>query len=100
VAANGIDAVESFRQSHHGVLLMDLKMPLMDGQTAFYKIRDLCDEKGWEMPAVIFCTGFVPSNNVRLLAASGPNYDLIQKPVTSEILLNAVKHHLPAAGSA
>jgi len=100
VAANGIEAVESFGESHHGVLLMDLKMPLMDGQTAFFKIRDVCNEKSWEMPAVIFCTGFAPSQNVRMLAATGQNYCLLQKPITSEILLNTVKCHLPAARSA
>lgn len=100
VAANGVEAVKSFGELHHGVLLMDLKMPLMDGQTAFYKIRDICNGKGWEMPAVIFCTGFAPSQNIRMLAASGQNYCLLQKPVTNEILLNAVKRHLPAVGSA
>ena len=100
LATNGIEAVQSFGQFHQGVLLMDLKMPLMDGQTAFNKISDLCGEKGWETPAVIFFTGFAPSASVSMLAASGQNYCLLQKPVTSETLLNAVKRHLPAPCSA
>ena len=96
-ASNGAEAVECFRQHHHALALMDLKMPVMDGQTAFYKIRDLCDEKGWELPAVIFCTGFSPSPGLVTLTSSGQTHSLLRKPVTSEMLLEAVKSHLPPA---
>jgi len=95
VASNGLDAVQSFGQFHQGVLLMDLKMPIMDGQTAFYKIRDTCNEKNWEMPTVIFCTGFSPPSGVKTLAAHEKNHCIIQKPVTSEILLDTVKSRMP-----
>jgi len=98
VAANGLEALQAFQKSHHGVLLMDLKMPIMDGQTAFARIREACAVKGWEMPAVIFCTGFAPSPSIKALASAGQNHCLIQKPVTSEILLNVVRSRLPAAG--
>lgn len=97
VASNGLEAVQSFQKFHQGVLLMDGKMPVMDGQTAFYKIRDICDEKGWEMPSVIFCTGFAPPAGIKTVATPGQNHCIIQKPVTSEQLLSAVKSRLPAA---
>ena len=96
VATNGIEAVQSFRQFHQGVLLMDLKMPQMDGQTAFYKIRDICEEKGWEIPAVIFCTGFAPSPDVLSLTNPESEHSLIRKPVPLELLLETVKSRMPA----
>ena len=96
LAANGLDAVESFLQFHPCVLLMDLKMPLMDGETAFARIREACAEKGWEMPAVIFCTGFGASPAVRDLIGSGSSHCIIQKPVASGTLVEAVRSRLPA----
>ncbi len=97
-AANGVEAVESFQKFHPGVLLMDMKMPLMDGQTAFYKIREACTEKKWAVPAVIFCTGFSPSPGVLSLTTPLGEYSLIRKPVPRDVLLDAIKKHLPIAG--
>lgn len=96
VAANGLDAVETFCTGHHGLLLMDLMMPVMDGQTAFYKIRDFCEEKGWEMPTVVFCTGYASSLNMEALSSPKQHHCLLQKPVTREMLLDVVKARLSA----
>ncbi|MEO5366803.1 MAG: response regulator, partial [Magnetococcus sp. WYHC-3] len=98
VATNGLEAVESFQQFHQGVLLMDLKMPVMDGQTAFDKISEICAERKWAMPAVIFCTGFAPTPSLQMRVDQDPRHCLIQKPVTSEIIREAVKARLPTAG--
>ncbi|MCK5529058.1 MAG: response regulator, partial [Kiritimatiellae bacterium] len=35
IARNGLQAVESFRSKQHGVVLMDLNMPVMGGFTAY-----------------------------------------------------------------
>ncbi|MFZ4394407.1 MAG: response regulator [Kiritimatiellia bacterium] len=96
VASNGQEAVDSFQQFHQGVLLMDLKMPVMDGQTAFDKIREHCTAMGWEMPAVIFCTGFTTTLSVKSRVDQDPRHCVIQKPVTSEIICTAVRSRLPA----
>jgi CheY-like chemotaxis protein len=34
-AADGSEAVRMFSEGHHGVIVMDLHMPVMDGPTAF-----------------------------------------------------------------
>jgi len=96
LASNGLDAVQSFRKFHQSLLLMDLKMPLMDGRTAFYTICDLCDENGWEKPAVIFCTGLMqPSEaNIPVPASPKPELIVLQKPVTRDELLAAVTSRL------
>lgn len=95
VASNGQETVESFQQFHHGILLLDLKMPVMDGQTAFDKISELCAERKWAMPAIIFCTGYAPTPSVRMRVETDPRHGLIQKPVTSDIIRAAVKARLP-----
>ena len=94
VAINGAEAVESFRTIHHGLLLMDLKMPIMDGETAFHKIEEICKAENWEMPPVIFCTGYAPSEELRKIIANSQLHSLLHKPVTNDVLLQAISHHL------
>jgi CheY-like chemotaxis protein len=98
MAANGEEAIASFRQHHHGILLMDVKMPGMDGPTAFSKICDFCREQGWEQPAIIFCTGFSPSPDAGIAVPPGSNYCLVRKPISSEVLITAIRDRLPPAG--
>jgi len=94
VAVNGYEAVASFRSVHHGVILMDLKMPVMDGETAFHKITDLCREENWEVPAVVFCTGFNPSSELQEVVANSRKHFLIRKPVSNDTLLEVLKARL------
>jgi CheY-like chemotaxis protein len=91
VAVNGAEAVESFRQAHQGVILMDLRMPLMDGERAFCEIEKICVSERWEMPSVVFCTGYDPPNGVKEIVAGDPRHGLLQKPVTNEILLETLR---------
>lgn len=97
VATNGLEAVQAFRAHHHALLLLDMKMPVMDGQTAFYKISDVCDERGWEHPIVIFCTGYALTPALQSATGGGHGHCLLQKPVTGETLLATVRAHLPPA---
>jgi CheY-like chemotaxis protein len=94
IASNGLQAVESFRERRHEVILMDLHMPVMDGQAAFSRLTELCSSSGWDIPSVIFCTGYTPPNGVQIAVANGVGHDLLQKPVTTEVLVRAVKSRL------
>lgn len=94
LAVNGSEAVDSFRSVHHGVILMDLKMPVMDGETAFHKIREICDSENWEVPSVVFCTGFNPSSDLQEIVANSRKHYLIRKPVANETLLEVLKARL------
>lgn len=96
-ATNGLEAVKSFADCHYGVVLLDLKMPVMDGQTAYQKICDVCGEKGWELPAVIFCTGFSAPGNLRPPAGCDTGFRILQKPVSNDALVAAVKSHVALA---
>lgn len=94
LAVNGAEAVDSFRTVHHSVILMDLKMPIMDGETAFHRIQELCAEQNWEIPAVVFCTGFNPSSELQETVANSRKHYLIRKPVVNETLVEVLKARL------
>jgi len=94
MAVNGMEALEMFRQSHHAIILMDLRMPVMDGREAFDEIRKHCREQRWEMPAVIFCTGYAPPHEVANIVSGNPRHCVLQKPVDNETLIEALQTRL------
>ncbi len=93
-ARNGADALDLFRERRHHVVVMDLHMPVMDGQTAFHKIEEYCNAEGCPMPTVIFCTGYAPPDGVRRLAETGGRHALLLKPVNTQVLIDAVRSGL------
>lgn len=93
-ACNGLEAVRAFKESRHGVLLMDVRMPEMDGLQAFEAIQELCRQENQEMPAVIFCTGFMPPDRVTELVGDQKYHCILHKPVKSEQIINAVQERL------
>ena len=94
LAGNGAEAVESLRDTSYAVVLMDLRMPVMDGMTAFSEIQTLCRNNDREMPSVVFCTGFAPPSAVREIVDSDACHCLLTKPVSGEDLVTAVKERL------
>lgn len=95
VAVNGAEAIEAFRQARHSVIIMDIKMPVMDGEQAFGEIAKLCEAENWTMPSVIFCTGFDPSDRIQRIIDNKPAHCLLMKPVTNQQLLDAIRARLP-----
>lgn len=93
-AVNGLEALQSFRERHQGVVLMDLKMPVMDGETAYAEIRNLCNRSNWEMPSVVFCTGYTPPDGVRSIVADDTAHCILQKPVSPDLLVDTIRHRL------
>lgn len=93
-ASNGAEAVEKFAAGHHRVIVMDLHMPVMDGLNAFLSIEASCHARGWQMPAVVFCTGYAPPDSVLKAIAGNTTHCLLQKPVTSDVLVRTVSDRL------
>ncbi len=94
VASNGTEAVELFKTFHHCVLLMDLHMPVMDGETAFYKLSELCEKENRAMPTVVFCAGYEPSYELHRVIADSRGHCILRKPVTNDMLLDTIKARL------
>lgn len=94
IAANGKEAVDTFLTNHHSVVVMDLHMNTMDGQAAFLELQRQCKEKNWQMPSIVFCTGFAHPETVRSIVVRNATHCLLSKPVRGETLLNVVKTRL------
>jgi len=88
-AANGAEALASFHIKHQSLLILDIAMPVMNGEEAFHELKQICKEKKWEMPAVIFCTGYTPPDSIREAIANENIHCYLPKPVTKETLVNA-----------
>ena len=86
-AHDGVEAVEFFKNLHPALILMDLKMPLMDGYQATAEIRKLSAE----VP-IIAVTAFAFAQDEQRVYDSGFN-DYLPKPVHAEILREKVRHY-------
>lgn len=93
-APNGQEALKEFEKHHHSVIVMDLHMPIMDGQTAFNEMHKIAEQRNWAPPAVVFCTGFAPPDIVHRIVSTSSRHCLLSKPVRGEILVDAIKNRL------
>ena len=66
----------------------------MDGAEAFLEIKKFCKENKWEMPAVIFCTGYTPPESVREAIEKEQLHCYLPKPVTGDVIVDAVKNRM------
>ncbi|MBA4387146.1 MAG: hypothetical protein C0404_04135 [Verrucomicrobia bacterium] len=94
-ATNGREAFEVFAKQHSGVIVMDVSMPIMNGEEAYDAIKTHCDAHGWEMPSVIFCTGFVISENIQAVCKSTSSCVCMKKPLSITDLIETVGRFLP-----
>jgi PAS domain S-box-containing protein len=95
-AADGEQAVESFKKRHHGVVILDIRMPRKTGDQAFLDIEAFCKEQGWAMPHVVFCTGYTLPNTIANRIAASPHHACLLKPVAPSEMSDVVKKFLPA----
>lgn len=80
-AAGGREAVDMVRSSRFDTILMDVKMPGMDGLTAFEEIKAIDPEA-----KVVFITGFSDDDKLRQALAKD-TFAVINKPFDVEALL-------------
>lgn len=85
-AVNGYDAVELCKAQEFDIVLMDLKMPVMDGYTATEEIK-----KRYPHLPVIAQTAFV-SDRERAIACGCNDY--LSKPFKKEELLSIIHKHI------
>lgn len=90
-ASNGMEAVEAARGGRFDLILMDIKMPRMDGVTAARAIRALGGERG-EVPIVALTANTDPDAAADYLAAGMDG--VIEKPMKPEHLLSILQQAL------
>lgn len=97
-ASDGKQAVELFERHHHGAIIIDVVMPGMSGEDSFKSIRTRCEEKFWQMPPFIFCTGYKVTPSLLALVGESEMHTCLTKPLGVADLVKAVADRLARAG--
>ncbi len=84
-ACNGLEAIEMYESYHPDIILMDMKMPEMDGFAATKQIR----ERDKEIP-IIAVTAFAFDQDRQKAIQAGCN-DYMSKPISRDILKDMIK---------
>lgn len=89
-ASNGVEALEKVTTHDYDLVLMDVKMPEMDGMTALEKIKD-------HDPSTFVVIMTAHSNlQDAIVAIKHGAYDYVEKPVQPEKIKNIVRKCLEA----
>jgi DNA-binding response OmpR family regulator len=84
---NPHNALENFKPHYYDLLILDIKMPEMNGFTFYREIKKL-DEK---MKVCILTAAEIKYGEYSDILCSLPDNCIIQKPVTNEDLLKVIK---------
>mgnify|MGYP000584631419 FL=1 len=84
-ACNGLEAIEMYESYHPDIILMDMKMPEMDGFAATKQIR----ERDKEIP-IIAVTAFAFDQDRQKAIQAGCN-DYMSKPISRDILKEMIR---------
>ncbi len=87
-AKNGQEAVEMVDKENYDMVLMDIKMPVMDGLEATVAIK----EKHPDLPIVALTANAFDSD--RQLALEAGCQDFLAKPVSSDLCLKVIRKYL------
>ncbi|MFH1915581.1 MAG: response regulator [Pseudomonadota bacterium] len=91
-AVDGQEAVARFTSGSYALILMDIRMPDMDGYEATRRIRALEAERDTPpIPIVAITADAFHEHEVQCLAAGCT--DFLAKPVRKDALLRCVTHH-------
>jgi DNA-binding response OmpR family regulator len=90
VAANGIEAIERAKELCYDLIIMDIRMPDIDGIETLKKIRDIQGDRPSE---VIVVTGYA-SEDAPIEALKLGVSDYLVKPFDMQVLLNSVKKNI------
>ena len=85
---NGQDAVTKYKEHKPDLVFLDLKMPVMDGYTAFYKIKQHDPNA-----TIIFISSYTLDMQKYEKAKNSTLTDLIDKPFSLEDLVDLIKKH-------
>ncbi|GBE05838.1 MAG TPA: response regulator [Nitrospirae bacterium] len=90
-AVDGVDALEKVKRSHYDMLILDLKMPRMNGMEVLYKTKEL--KKDF---IIIIITGYATIETAKEAIKLGC-FDYITKPFDAEyidiVIKRAVEMH-------
>ncbi|MCX7592361.1 MAG: PAS domain-containing protein [Fischerella sp.] len=88
VAASASEALASFKQLQHDLLISDVGMPEIDGYSLIAQIRAMSPERGGNIPAIALTAYAGNGDRSRILAAGFQIH--IAKPLDADQLLMAI----------
>lgn len=91
-AYDGIQALEAVRQDRPDLILLDLKMPRMDGRTTLRRLREQAETR--DIPVVLLSANPVSDETERAQMLSLGVRRFLQKPITAEQLVAEVQRQL------
>lgn len=91
-ASNGRQALDYLHQETFDIVLMDVKMPVMDGLEATRRIRGSPDRRVSQTRVVALTAYGMPEDRQRILAAGVD--DIVSKPIEAEELANVLRRVL------
>ncbi len=82
---NPLEAINNFRKNSHDLIMLDLKMPIMDGMTLYHKIKEI-DNK------IIICFTTADKNYIQQLQKGIIDIEkiVLYKPVLLKDLKNKI----------
>lgn len=90
---NGQQALDAFRQSRFDMVMLDISMPVMDGQTALLGMVALAKAQSRQMPPTIaFTANLMPDQIAEYLGMGF--VDVLSKPLRRQVLLDQISDHL------
>lgn len=84
---DGEEVVELCETNEPDVIIMDTKLPILDGIDALYKIREMQRIK---QPKVLFCSSITDPERIREFLNGGAD-DYIMKPFDEEIIISKLE---------
>ncbi|MBR1470359.1 MAG: response regulator [Lachnospiraceae bacterium] len=93
MAENGMQCLELCRKNHYDLILLDHRMPDLDGVDTLLQLKNLFRRSGEEIPVVCH-TGEDARRNINLYKAAG-FADVLIKPIDPQQLLRILMTYLP-----
>ena len=87
-ARNGQEAVDLVEKNAYDMVLMDIKMPVMDGLTATQAIKEKCPN----LPVIALTANAFDSDRQSAFEAGCD--DFLSKPVSSELCIQTIRKFL------
>jgi PAS domain S-box-containing protein len=91
-AYDGVQALEAVAADLPDLILLDLKMPRMDGRTTIRRLRE--QEETRHIPIIVLSANPISDEVERVQMLGMGVKEFLRKPVTMEQLINEIKKHL------
>jgi DNA-binding NtrC family response regulator len=85
IAKNGVEAIQLIKNNHFHIMLMDVRMPLVDGIDTYLSIKEM----GYDIQTILM-TAYTTEDRIKQYMNSGI-YGIIFKPVDINMILELIE---------